>query len=140
MTRLALPVFSFDDSAVKSRGMVQLMIEMAELLERLAKGERVAPEEARSIKECLQEIREDMLRARQEQAGAGRRQVTRPRPVRRVLSTPAAAFAAARSSNAVSRQSHHNTVPARRTVLGLLPVFFRPGEGPTTAVQIARGS
>ena len=50
--------------------MLQLMIEMAELLERLAKGERVAPEEARSIKECLQEIREDMLRVRQEQAGA----------------------------------------------------------------------
>ena len=34
---------------MKSRGMLQLMIEMAELLERLAKGERVAPEEARSI-------------------------------------------------------------------------------------------
>jgi hypothetical protein len=50
--------------------MLELMIEMAELLERLAKGERVAPEEARSIKECLQALREDLLRARQEQAGA----------------------------------------------------------------------
>ena len=50
--------------------MLQLMIEMAELLERLAKGERVAPEEARSIKKRLQTLLEDMLRARQGQAGA----------------------------------------------------------------------
>ena len=54
--------------------MLQLMVEMAELLERLAKGERVAPEEARSIKERLQAIvtewnDNDALRARQEQAG-----------------------------------------------------------------------
>ena len=55
---------------VKSRDMLQLMIEMAELLERWAKGERVAPEEARSIKEDLQALREYLLRARQEQAGA----------------------------------------------------------------------
>lgn len=47
--------------AVKSRDLLQLMIEMAELLERLAKGERVAPEEARSIKEYLQALREDLL-------------------------------------------------------------------------------
>ena len=46
------------------------MIEMAELLERLAEGKRVAPEEARSIKERLQAIREDLLRARQVQASA----------------------------------------------------------------------
>ena len=50
-------------------GMLQLMIEMAEFLERMSEGKRVAPEEARSIKERLQAIREDMLRARQEQAG-----------------------------------------------------------------------
>ena len=53
-----------------SPGILQLMIEIVELLERLAKGERVAPEEARSIKERLQAIREDLLRARQEQARA----------------------------------------------------------------------
>ena len=40
-----------------------MMIEMAGLLERMAEGERVAPEEARSIKERLQVVREDMLRA-----------------------------------------------------------------------------
>ena len=36
----------------------------------MAEGERVAPEEARSIRERLQAIREDLLRARQEQASA----------------------------------------------------------------------
>ena len=46
------------------------MIEMVELLERMAAGERVAPEEARSIKERLQAMHEDLLRAQQEQAGA----------------------------------------------------------------------
>ena len=51
-------------------GMLQLMIEMAGLLERLAEGKRVTPEEARSIKERLQAMREDLLRARQEQASA----------------------------------------------------------------------
>ena len=50
--------------------MLLLMIEMAGLLERMAEGERVAPEEVRSIKERLQAIREDLLRARQEQASA----------------------------------------------------------------------
>lgn len=44
------------------------MIEMAGLLERMAEGERVAPEMARSIKERLQAIREDLLKAQQEQA------------------------------------------------------------------------
>ena len=51
-------------------GMLQLMIEMAGLLERMAEGERVAPEEARSIRERLLAIREDLLRARQEQPSA----------------------------------------------------------------------
>ena len=37
---------------------------------RPAEGERVAPEEVRSIKERLQAIRADLLRARQEQASA----------------------------------------------------------------------
>ena len=49
------------------------MIELAELWEPIAAGERVAPvapEEIRSIKERLQAIRYDLLRARQEQAGA----------------------------------------------------------------------
>ncbi|MDD9999443.1 MAG: hypothetical protein OXQ89_17020 [Rhodospirillaceae bacterium] len=46
------------------------MIEMADLLERMAEGKRVAPEEARSIKKHLQAIREDMLRAQQEQGSA----------------------------------------------------------------------
>ena len=50
-------------------GMLQLMIEMAELLERMSEGKRVAPEEARSIKERLQAIREDMLKDWQEKAG-----------------------------------------------------------------------
>jgi hypothetical protein len=49
--------------------MLQLMIEMAELLERMSEGKRVAPEEARSIKERLQAIREDMLKDWQEKAG-----------------------------------------------------------------------
>ena len=53
---------------VRTLAAVQLMIEMAGLLERMAEGERVAPEEARSIKERLQAIREDLLR--QEQASA----------------------------------------------------------------------
>ena len=50
--------------------MLQLMIELVELWERIAAGERVAPKEIRSIKERLQVIRDDLLRARQEQAGA----------------------------------------------------------------------
>ena len=59
-----------DFAAAYTGGMLLLMIEMAELLERMAEGERVAPEEVRSIKECLQAIREDLLRAQQEQASA----------------------------------------------------------------------
>ena len=35
------------------------MIEMAELLERMAKGERASPEEARSIKKRLQALIDD---------------------------------------------------------------------------------
>ena len=38
--------------------MIELMIEMAELLERMAKGEQVNPEDARSIKNRLQKILE----------------------------------------------------------------------------------
>ena len=38
--------------------MIELMIEMAELLERITKGEQVNPEEARSIKNRLQKILE----------------------------------------------------------------------------------
>ena len=45
--------------------MLELMIEMADLLERMADGQQVAPEEARSIKDRLQTIREDFLRDRQ---------------------------------------------------------------------------
>ena len=43
------------------------MIELAGLLERLTEEERVAPKEARSIRERLHE---DLLRAQQEQASA----------------------------------------------------------------------
>ena len=50
--------------------MLQLMIEMAELLERLANGEQVDPKEVRAIRDGLQAMRDDMLRDRHEQTSA----------------------------------------------------------------------
>ena len=52
------------------------MIEMAELLERMAKGERVSPEEARSIKKRLQALIDD-FRAPLEQEPADASSVER---------------------------------------------------------------
>ena len=112
---------------MKSRGMLDLMIEMAELLERLAKGERVAPEEARSIKG----VPAGATRGHAQSTGwRERRRVTCDTPITGVLVPP---------RGSLRREAHRVTLAVVKIRhKGLLALHERDDSARLPAGQVSR--